>query len=133
VVRDGPSQSLHVVRGRRPRGDASGTDLRRGTLGGAGPPGRAPRRRLPHPGRHPRGRHGPELHRILRAFGDLTGCPVLVNTSFNVRGEPIVQTVDDAYRCFVHTGIDWLLVDDCLLSRRDQPAWSGQEHVVAAD
>jgi carbamoyltransferase len=75
----------------------------------------------------------PELHRILRAFGDLTGCPVLVNTSFNVRGEPIVQTVDDAYRCFVHTGIDWLLVDDCLLSRRDQPAWSGPEHVVAAD
>jgi carbamoyltransferase len=67
----------------------------------------------------------PELHRVLTAFDRLTGCPVLVNTSFNVRGEPIVATVDDAYRCFMTTDMDWLLLDDCLLEKAEQPAWEG--------
>ncbi len=69
--------------------------------------------------------HHPDLHRLLRAFDDLTGCPVLVNTSFNVRGEPIVATAEDAYRCFMTTDMDWLLIDDCLLAKDEQPPWSG--------
>ena len=67
----------------------------------------------------------PELHRILTSFEARTGCPVLVNTSFNVRGEPIVCTADDAYRCFMTTGMDWLVVDDCLLAKDEQPPWTG--------
>lgn len=63
----------------------------------------------------------PELHGILSAFEARTGCPVLVNTSFNVRGEPIVASAEDAYRCFVSTGIDHLLLEDCLIDRRAQP------------
>jgi carbamoyltransferase len=75
----------------------------------------------------------PDLHSLLSAFRDLTGCPVLVNTSFNVRGEPIVQTSEDAYRCFVHTGIDWLLLEDCLLERSAQPPWDGPAPTVLPD
>jgi carbamoyltransferase len=71
-----------------------------------------------------RERH-PDLHRLLAAFDDLTGCPVLVNTSFNVRGEPIVATAEDAYRCFMTTDLDWLVLDDCLLDKAQQPAWDG--------
>lgn len=67
----------------------------------------------------------PGLHRILAAFHDLTSCPVLVNTSFNVRGEPIVNTPDEAYRCFMTTEMDWLVLEDCLLDRRTQPDWDG--------
>ncbi|MCB0963625.1 MAG: carbamoyltransferase [Acidimicrobiales bacterium] len=69
----------------------------------------------------------PELHRLLEAFDGLTGCPVLVNTSFNVRGEPIVASAEDAYRCFMTTDMDWLLVDDCLLDKGQQPPWEGGE------
>jgi carbamoyltransferase len=60
------------------------------------------------------------LRPILEAFDALTGCPVLVNTSFNVRGEPIVCTPDDAYRCFAHTEIDDLVIGSHLLVREDQ-------------
>lgn len=67
----------------------------------------------------------PDLHRLLGAFDELTGCPVLVNTSFNVRGEPIVATAEDAYRCFMATDMDWLLLDDCLLSKAEQPRSAG--------
>jgi len=67
----------------------------------------------------------PELHRVLRAFESATGCPVLVNTSFNVRGEPIVRTAEDAYRCFMTTDMDWLVIDDLLLSKEEQPPWTG--------
>lgn len=62
----------------------------------------------------------PLYHRLLTAFRDLTGCPVLVNTSFNVRGEPIVRTPFEAYRCFMATGIDDLAVGPCLLAKEDQ-------------
>lgn len=75
----------------------------------------------------------PELHRLLTAFDELTGCPVLLNTSFNVRGEPIVCTAEDAYRCFMLTGIDHLLIEDCLLSKADQPAWTGGTPVLVED
>jgi carbamoyltransferase len=53
-------------------------------------------------------------------FKQRTGCPVLVNTSFNVRGEPIVCTPEDAFRCFMGTGIDCLAIGNCLLRKEDQ-------------
>ena len=67
------------------------------------------------------------LHRLLRDFKAHTGCPVLVNTSFNVRGEPIVATPEDAYRCFMRTDIDALAIGDFLLLKVDQPAWTEQD------
>ena len=63
----------------------------------------------------------PRYHALLEAFGRRTGVPVLVNTSFNVRGEPIVCTVADAYRCFMATAIDYLVIGTCLMRRADQP------------
>ncbi len=64
----------------------------------------------------------PEFRRILTAFDEQTGCPVLVNTSFNVRGEPIVCTPHDAYRCFMRTEMDLLVLEDRLLWKQEQPA-----------
>ncbi|MGH2396582.1 MAG: carbamoyltransferase family protein [bacterium] len=60
---------------------------------------------------------------LLRAFESLTGCAVLVNTSFNVRGEPIVCAPEDAYRCFMRTHIDWLVMGSFLLDKKTQPEW----------
>jgi carbamoyltransferase len=62
----------------------------------------------------------PRFHALLRAFQGLTGCPVLVNTSFNVRGEPIVCTPEDAFRCFMGTDIELLAIGNCLLRKPDQ-------------
>ena len=64
----------------------------------------------------------PEFRRLLQAFFRRTQCPVLVNTSFNVRGEPIVCTPQDAYDCFMHTGMDLLVLEDRLLWKDRQPA-----------
>lgn len=64
----------------------------------------------------------PEFHRVLTAFYRRTGCPVVVNTSFNVRGEPIVCSPHDAYRCFMRTEIDLLVLEDRLLWKTQQPA-----------
>ncbi len=61
----------------------------------------------------------PRLHRLLEHFHERTGCPVLVNTSFNVRGEPIVCTPQDAYRCFLATDMDALALGDVVLHRED--------------
>lgn len=63
----------------------------------------------------------PRFHRLLKAFDAATGCPALINTSFNVRGEPIVCTPEDAYRCFLHTDMDALVMEDCLLLKDEQP------------
>ncbi len=65
----------------------------------------------------------PRMHSILRAFERLTGEAIVVNTSFNVRGEPIVCTPEDAYRCFMRTGIDLLVLEDFVLHKEQQPAW----------
>lgn len=65
----------------------------------------------------------PAYHRLLTAFKAETGCPVLVNTSFNVRGEPIVNSPHDAYTCFMRTGIDVLAIGNFLLNKADQPRW----------
>jgi carbamoyltransferase len=65
----------------------------------------------------------PGYHRLITAFKEATGCPVLVNTSFNVRGEPIVNTPADAYACFMRTNIDLLALGSCLLEKSVQPEW----------
>jgi len=65
----------------------------------------------------------PGFHKLLKRFEDITGCGVLVNTSFNVRGEPIVCTPSDAYRCFMRTEMDYLVVENYLLDKRAQPKW----------
>jgi carbamoyltransferase len=62
----------------------------------------------------------PRFHALLARFKALTGCPVLVNTSFNVRGEPIVCTPDDAFRCFMGCELDTLVVGDCYLDKATQ-------------
>ena len=66
----------------------------------------------------------PEFHAIIEAFDRLTGCPVVINTSFNVRGEPIVCTPEDAYRCFMRTEMDTLVLEDCILRKREQPEFA---------
>jgi carbamoyltransferase len=66
----------------------------------------------------------PVYHAILSAFQERTGCPVVVNTSFNVRGEPIVCTPEDAYRCFMRTAMDALALENHVLVRDDQPAFA---------
>lgn len=65
----------------------------------------------------------PDLHALLERFHARTGCPVLVNTSFNVRGEPIVRTPEEAYTCFMRTGLDLLVLGDHVLRKDEQPAW----------
>jgi carbamoyltransferase len=63
-------------------------------------------------------------HDLIAEFERQTGCAVLVNTSFNVRGEPIVCTPEDAYQCFMRTHIDYLVLGPFLLDKRTQPAWT---------
>jgi len=69
----------------------------------------------------------PRYHALLTRFNDKTGCAVLVNTSFNVRGEPVVCTPADAYRCFMRTGMDYLAVGNFLLAKTRQPAPVGDD------
>jgi carbamoyltransferase len=68
-------------------------------------------------------RTAPAYWQILESFRRLTECPVLVNTSFNVRGEPIVCTPEDAYQCFMRTEMDALVLEDCILEKAAQPEW----------
>lgn len=65
----------------------------------------------------------PRFHKLLTAFEKKTGCPVLINTSFNVRGEPIVHTPEDAYRCFMRTEMDYLVLENVILKKDEQPKW----------
>jgi carbamoyltransferase len=64
----------------------------------------------------------PRFHRLISIFRRLTGCPILVNTSFNIRGEPIVCTPEDAYRCFLGTDMDVLVLEDCVLHKGESAA-----------
>lgn len=70
----------------------------------------------------------PRYHELISAFKELTGCSVLVNTSFNVRGEPIVCTPDDAYRCFMRTEMDYLVVNNHLFKKQEQPKWQDKDN-----
>jgi carbamoyltransferase len=65
----------------------------------------------------------PRFYHLLDEFEQLTGCPLLVNTSFNVRGEPIVNTPEEAYRCFMRTEMDYLVMGNYLLAKPDQPGF----------
>jgi carbamoyltransferase len=65
----------------------------------------------------------PRYHALIEAFRELTGCGVIINTSFNVRGEPIVCTPEDAHRCFMRTEMDYLSLGPFLLAKHDQPRW----------
>ena len=63
----------------------------------------------------------PRFHRLISEFDEKTGCPVLINTSFNVRGEPIVCTPEEAFRCFMSTHMDVLVLENALLLKDNQP------------
>ena len=65
----------------------------------------------------------PLYHAMIREFKEKTGCPVIINTSFNVRGEPIVCRPEEAYACFMRTEMDYLIVGSYLLAKPDQPEW----------
>ena len=69
----------------------------------------------------------PRFWGIINAFKQKTGYGLIVNTSFNVRGEPIVCTPDDAYRCFMRTEMDYLVMGDFLFAKQDQPSWAEQK------
>jgi carbamoyltransferase len=70
----------------------------------------------------------PRFHKLLNEFDKRTQCPVLVNTSFNVRGEPIVCTPEDAYRCFMRTEMDYLVLENVLIAKIDQPEWKEDDN-----
>jgi len=71
----------------------------------------------------------PRYHALISAFKRRTGCPVLVNTSFNVRGEPIVGTPEDAFRCFMGTEMETLVIGNCILRKAEQdPAKKTEYH-----
>jgi carbamoyltransferase len=74
-------------------------------------------------------RHG-RYYKILQRFKQKTGCPVIINTSFNVRGEPIVCTPQDAYRCFLSTNMDALVIENFVLRKSDQP--QAKQHEIDA-
>ena len=73
----------------------------------------------------------PRYHALLRTFRERTGCPVLVNTSFNVRGEPIVCTPEDAWRCFMGTGMDSLAIGNCFLDKARQDSAARREYAAS--
>ena len=66
--------------------------------------------------------------KLINAFKEKTGYGVVVNTSFNVRGEPIVCTPNDAYRCFMRTEMDYLVLGDCLFKKENQPNWNEKDN-----
>ena len=75
----------------------------------------------------------PLFHKLLSRFKALTGCPILVNTSFNVRGEPIVCTPEDAYRCFMGNELDMLVVGNCVLQKAEQDPGLKSDYILSLD
>ncbi|HIJ55600.1 MAG TPA: carbamoyltransferase [Deltaproteobacteria bacterium] len=69
----------------------------------------------------------PDYYAVISEFEKLTGCSVVVNTSFNVRGEPIICTPEDAYRCFMRTEMDVLVIEDFMLVKEEQPPWQEEK------
>ena len=70
----------------------------------------------------------PRFHSLLKVFEKKTKCPILINTSFNVRGEPIVCSPEDAYRCFMRTEMDYLVLENFILKKHDQPEWEEKDN-----
>ena len=66
------------------------------------------------------GKYNRKYFKLLTKFKEKTSCPILINTSFNVRGEPIVNTPTDAFRCFMGTELDVLVIGNCILKKSDQ-------------
>ena len=75
----------------------------------------------------------PRYYELIEAFKERTGCPVLVNTSFNVRGEPIVCTPEDAFNCFMGTEIEVLVVGNCFLRKEEQDPTLKRDYTDAFD
>jgi carbamoyltransferase len=75
----------------------------------------------------------PLFHKLLSRFKALTGCPILVNTSFNVRGEPIVCTPEDAFRCFMGNELDLLVIGNCVLQKSDQDPSLRSDYSLSLD
>ena len=73
----------------------------------------------------------PRYHALIRRFYERTGCPVIVNTSFNVRGEPIVGTPEDAFRCFMGTNMEVLAIGNCFLRKEEQDATLAKQYQSA--
>ncbi len=71
-----------------------------------------------------------KFNKLIQRFREITGCPVLINTSFNVRGEPIVNTPEEAYRCFMNTEIDFLVINNFLFDKQSQPAWKKEHQIL---
>ena len=69
----------------------------------------------------------PYYYKLIKAFEKKTGCGVIVNTSFNVRGEPIVCTPEEAYECFMRTEMDYLVMENIVLDKKKQPEWNEEE------
>lgn len=69
----------------------------------------------------------PAFHALISSFKQQTGCAVLINTSFNVRGEPVVCTPQEAYQCFMRTEMDYVVIENYLFSKTDQPAWKEKD------
>jgi len=78
-------------------------------------------------------RDNPGFYDLIATFRDLTGYPLVVNTSFNVRGEPPVCSPEDAYRCFMRTEIELLVMEDCVVRKSAQPAWTEEPSDVELD
>ena len=71
--------------------------------------------------------HNPRFYDLIAKFGQITGDPVVINTSFNVRGEPIVCTPAEAFGCFMRTGMDYLVLENILLDKRGQTGFDRDE------
>ena len=70
----------------------------------------------------------PKYHALISKFYELTDCPVLINTSFNIRGEPIVNSPKDAFRCFMGTDMDLLVIGNCVLKKEDQDSSLSEDY-----
>ena len=70
----------------------------------------------------------PRYYNMIKTFYKITGCPVVINTSFNVRGEPIVCIPEDAYRCFMRTNMDYLIMGNFLLDKKQQEEWKHEDN-----
>ena len=69
-----------------------------------------------------------KYYNLISKFKEKTGCPVLINTSFNVRGEPIVNTPEEAFNCFMGTELDTLVIGNCFLNKKDQDSYLKKDY-----
>jgi carbamoyltransferase len=70
----------------------------------------------------------PKYHKLIKEFEKLSSYPIVINTSFNVRGEPIVCTPEDAYRCFMRTEMDVLVIGNYYFEKENQPEWQNKDN-----